>query len=137
VTAALPARWPAWTIGALAAVPVLAVGLLLLFSPLQVRGADGGSVACGRPVAPATDQFAGGLCSDVPYARLGDGVALVVAALVLAVGVPWTLGSGPGRFGRRPRPDGADPGPPVLDRPDAPGMPAAADGACAHQADAP
>ncbi|HEY6796932.1 MAG TPA: hypothetical protein VI248_19855 [Kineosporiaceae bacterium] len=138
VTATFPARRPSWAVGALAAIPVLAVGLLLLLSPLQVNGADGGTVSCGRPVAPARDSFAGGLCSDVPGARLGEGIALVGAAALLAVGLPWIMWRGPGMFPRPGRRPGGDPAATVIDlRDDARPGAAPAPGAPAPGAPAP
>ena len=95
-------RSPAVLAGLLAAVPVLAAGLVLALSPLQVTGADGGTVGCGRPLAPAPGRFARGLCADAPGDRLGQGAALGLAALLLAAGVPWSVTG-------RPRPAGARP----------------------------
>jgi len=85
--------------GVLAAVPVLVVGTVLLLSPVAVHGSEGQPIACGRPVAPTGDRLAQGLCADEPAHRLGVGIGLVVAGLVLAAGVPWA--AAPGRR-RRP-----------------------------------
>ena len=77
-------------LGLLAAVPLVGAGLLWLLTPTEIRSDDGTMVlGCGSAVRPVTDAFAAGFCADVPGSRLATGLALVGAAVLAGVGVPF------------------------------------------------
>ena len=78
---------------------VIAAGYLLV-SPLERLGSQGPPFDCGTALAPASGDFARGVCGDLNQRRLLQGGTVFLVAIALAGG--GRLAFGPPRRRRRP-----------------------------------
>jgi hypothetical protein len=85
---------------------VIAAGYLLI-APLERVGSQGPPFDCGTALAPASGDFARGVCGDLNQRRLLQGGTVLLVAIALAGG--GRLAFGPPR--RRRRPDWESPEP--------------------------
>ncbi|MDN5715804.1 MAG: hypothetical protein L0G89_01075 [Janibacter sp.] len=76
------------------AIPVLAVSVMGLFSPLAQAGADGTLIRCGTAIRPSTDSISTKLCGQLPQERWGKSLGgATLAGLTLAGGAYVGLGT--------------------------------------------
>ena len=95
---------------ALVGVPVFVLGVVAVFAPVVVHGANGTVLRCASPAAPTSEEAMRALCGQATVTALDEAVAdaALAAVIVLGVGYVFAAAHGEHAAARPSRPSRGD-----------------------------